>query len=344
MYLWAECGGYAEAKKVASTVVDASTRSQAYNRVTYAQIEAGDFRGAWATIADQEKAASAIDNPDWDYYWRGEARLDLVMDEARMAEEQSKAGDLDGARASIARARQTASLLVNSSISNEQVSQASCSIAIAQAAAGDIKEAQETVLFIKGEYAKADHKIDARIAIAEAQLKAGDLAGARSTLVATQRDDDLRIFSHGRREIELASSVAELERTDPKTNAVYHAIGLAQVHCGDWAGAQRTVKCMDAGERASLEGEIAHLAGGAPASAFKVTIDSWLQEVEGSQIWRVTHGLDEPLFTDFFHTTEELRTKGGDADQTFSGFDRAVGEMQGAYSNINRMLKEQFGL
>ena len=124
VYLWAECGGYPEAKKVAGTVVDALTRSRAYNRVTYAQIEAGDFRGVWATIADQEKAAAAIDVPDWDYYWRGEARLDLVLDEARMAEEQLKAGDHDGARASIAKAQQTAKLLVPSGMDNEQVSRA----------------------------------------------------------------------------------------------------------------------------------------------------------------------------------------------------------------------------
>ena len=220
-------------------------------------------------------------------------------------------------------------------------------MAVAQALVGDIKGAQETDAHLTGEDTRAEHKIDARVAVAMAQLKAGNVVGAREALVAAQHTtDETKVFSQGRRNIDLTATIAELDRTSPAgLNKVYHELSLAQAHSGDWEGSQSTAKLMDLEARKALNSEFIRKEGVAlMASPDQLPVIAWLQEIEGSQMWRRTYGLDEPLFTDYFHYTEELGTKGGNADQTFSNYERAVREMQSKYSEIGQRLKEQFGL
>jgi tetratricopeptide (TPR) repeat protein len=250
--LWDEFGNYSKAQKIADTIEYIPERCETYNRISWARVDAGDFVGAWETIAKQEKAAGPVnDDPYIGYH----SHLDLVLLEAHMAMEQANVGDMVSAKKAISAAKSLADLFTHS----YSISQAYRSLAEAQAAAGDIDGAKKSVEHIKGEDARADHKFDAQLAISEAQIKAGDREGARETLAASGKTADLipqadtklekRLAlakaqvkagdGTGARET-LATAVAELRNNSVKEPNAYYSLSLAQASGGDINGAKKT--------------------------------------------------------------------------------------------------------
>jgi hypothetical protein len=366
--LWDKFGDYSKAQKIANVIEDAAKRCAADGRISWTKIDAGDFVGAWETIHTQEKAAGSIR----DSHWQASAWLDLILLESHMAMEQVKAGDEFGAQKSILAAKKTSEIIIANKTQDlfgfsYFLSQAYRSIAEAQAAAGDILGAKQTVDLIKGEDARADHKFDAQLAIADAQLKAGDREGARKTLTASGKTADLipqadaklekRLAlakaqvkagdGTGAREI-LATAVAELRKNGIKEPNAYYSLSLAQASGGDINGAKKTAKYIqNSDDKAALLDKIDQASKQTPAPAPKEhpldPVYPWLWKLEGTLIRseRVPC-LDDPLFTDYSGYMAALLKKDDTPEQKFSNLQRVAREMIDFQNEIDHMLEDQF--
>jgi hypothetical protein len=167
------------------------------------QLKSGNTAGARETFAQALKLAVLVQSPNEKY--------ELLMD---MADAQTKAGDLEDARASLA------AVLPLVTVYND-AGHARMEIVRAQVKAGDLAAAQKTAdLIIEGE---PSWKYDARSAIAEGQIKAGDLVGARKSLAAALEAVEL-YKNNGQGKFEAQRQVAD-----------------AQIRAGDSAGALVTL-------------------------------------------------------------------------------------------------------
>jgi tetratricopeptide (TPR) repeat protein len=128
------------------------------------QLKSGDTAGSRESFAHALKLADLVQRPNEKY--------ELLMD---MADAQTKAGDLEDARASLAAALPLVTVY-------NDAGHARMEIVRAQVKTGDLVAAQKTAdLIVEGE---PSWKYDSRSAIAEGQIKAGNLDGARKSLAA----------------------------------------------------------------------------------------------------------------------------------------------------------------
>jgi tetratricopeptide (TPR) repeat protein len=127
-------------------------------------LKSGDTPGSRESFAHALKLADFVQRPNEKY--------ELLMD---MADAQTKAGDLEGARASLVAALPLVTVY-------NDAGHARMEIVRAQVKAGDLVAAKKTAdLIVEGE---PSWKYDARRAIAEGQIRAHDLDGARKSLVS----------------------------------------------------------------------------------------------------------------------------------------------------------------
>ncbi|MDP3753138.1 MAG: hypothetical protein Q8Q98_14885 [Polaromonas sp.] len=181
--------------------------------------EAGD-------IAEALKAADLTLTADW-----------KSGAQTAIAEAQIRAGDIAGARNTLAVALATADLIVGDA---ESKSMGQISIAEAQLGAGDIAGAEKTLAFAlrTADLIKdAGYKSHALSEIAETQIKAGDFAGALNALASAQKT---------------ASLVEESAlNKGPSGDRAKYFIAIAQAMRGDIVGAQKTVELIRDGYHVS---------------------------------------------------------------------------------------------
>jgi hypothetical protein len=155
-----KAGDIVAAMKTAGSIPDASYKGQARRAIVEAQLAGRDIAGA-------ERTAAAIES----VFYRSTAQ-------SAIAEAQAKAGDPAGARRTFAEAQRNADQLEGANKGN-----ATLVIAAAEAAAGEIAEAQKTADRIQDGY----YKVRALSAVAEAQVRGGNLAGAEKTLTYSRK-------------------------------------------------------------------------------------------------------------------------------------------------------------
>ncbi len=359
--LWDQFGDFDKAEEIADTIEYGPKRCEAYNRVSWARVDAGEFVGVWETIAKQEKTAGPVND---DPYVGYQPHLDLVLLETHMAQEQIKTGDGVGAQKTISAAK----ILADQFTHSYSISQAYRSIAEAQAAAGDIEGAKKSVELIKGEDARADHKFDALLAISEAQVKAGDLKGAQETFATAGKTSDLipqpdtkldKRLALAKAQVEagdvtgarrtLAAAVSELRREGSKEPNAYFSLGLAQASMGDIEAATATADYLqDASAKSTMLERITEIKKTSTVPLDRTPpnpVYPWLWKLEGMgmETERVPR-LNDPLFSDHANYMSALLKRDITPEQTFSDLQRVAREMIDLQREIDGMLKKQFKL
>jgi tetratricopeptide (TPR) repeat protein len=186
------------ARKTADLTQDAAKKIGIFEGIAESQLKAGDIDGEQKTVAEVESALGAI----YDAGVKNSA-------EANIADAEAKAGAFEEARKSanliqdvalkgfvlnsiveievktgdVLGALKTTELIPNDTSglpSSHKKDTAFADIAVAQAGAGDIAGAQETVSLSQAQFASGDNDRAAE-AIAEAQARAGDFVGAQET-------------------------------------------------------------------------------------------------------------------------------------------------------------------
>jgi len=138
----------------------------AASQIPYYSYEMLEVAVLWANSGDIAVALNTADLI--------QDKTDKSRAQALIANAQTEAGDITGAKTSLTSALRTADLIpieFNKSIAHSE-------IANAQAKAGDIAGARKTVDLLPNGHAKSY----AQLAIAEAQTKVGDIAGAQKTM------------------------------------------------------------------------------------------------------------------------------------------------------------------
>lgn len=213
----------------------------------------------WAKTGNITAAVKYADSNDHDAWGK-------VVCLRKIAVILVRAGDIPGARQTLASAVQTANLLPDNDGPGNK-SRALESIATDQANAGDITDA----LAITDLVQNAREKSSAQIGIAYAQIKAGDIQGAKSSLAAARRTAELIQMTSDKARIQVQISDAQVSDGDisgakdtlasalttltfdkypDKTTSpglinerfvLLTNLAIAQSHVGDISGAQESV-------------------------------------------------------------------------------------------------------
>ena len=227
-----------QTRATASAIPDASAKSSAFDAIVQVQARAGDIGGAMETL-------KTVDGT-----W---SRYSAAVALANMAENQTKEGD----RAAAAETFRLARLAATSIQDEKDLSKALSAIAQAQARAGDIKGALQTVASLPSENSRAV----ALITIAEAQAKGGDRAGAAETFrlalqaAATIQDAPNKFYAFGEiaqaqaksgdragaaETFRLALQAATTIQDEVTKSGILYSIAVAQARAGDGKGALQT--------------------------------------------------------------------------------------------------------
>jgi tetratricopeptide (TPR) repeat protein len=255
--MMASAGFVAEAEASAGRFGEPS-RTNVLSRIALLQIGAGDYEGAWTTVAQMGAGDSSVVRPmAWERY------REMVGDRVGVAEAEAKAEARQFAGAtsiahavrnvetrgralrSIADAQaragdvEAATLIARDIVSNRYRAQAYCGIAAVQAQAQGMSNAQATFESAKEAASRIttdpNDKACAYREIAEAQAGAGDISSAQATF-------------------ESAKEAASRITTDPNHKAcAYREIVEAQARAGDIAGAVVTAKAIQSNEYQSSQ-------------------------------------------------------------------------------------------
>ncbi len=252
----AQVGDIAGATKLA----DELKSDSAYRAIAVAQAKAGDWAGAETTI-------NAIkSNSTQSYAYQDMAKLktaagkypaarkytDLIIEDGykvdsylRIAGEQIKKGDKEGAPGTLALCKQVLERLKNGS---SKLSKYRSFVAL-QTLAGDVDEA---LSIVSGRNAASRPALYA--SIAGAQFKMKNARAARATLekvAATHRDSAFGLLARDRLK---AGDIAGALRAIPRMSSEYGMANMyedvmeAQIEAGDLRGAAQTAKTMPSGK------------------------------------------------------------------------------------------------
>jgi len=319
----AEAGDIAGAQRTVARMQDDSNwEGDAQWSIVRAQLRIGDIVGAQKTAdsirntrgksgAQQDVIAEAREAE------KNTSEAERITKRAvKMAEHQSKAGDIAGAQ-------RTADGIQDEKARDE----AHKAIAWSQAYAGDIAGAQKTADGIQD----ARRKDSARQTIAWLQARAGDIAGAQRTADSIQDASDKDLAQKAIAEAQAkAGDFAGAQKTVDSIRSEYSKgntqkdIAQVQAEAGDFVAAQMTV---DGIQRADVKVE----AQKAIAEAQAISVAKWTEKNEAL--------LSKSVFLDLAAHLKSLPAN--DADRVFRGLLVTAEQITDARMVITEMLKQQ---
>jgi tetratricopeptide (TPR) repeat protein len=215
--LWASAGNSANAVKAAHRIGQAGyNETNSLSQIVAAQASAGH-------IADAIETASSFDDVN-------ESKTAKLA----IAAAQAKAGDLEGARATLLAAQQRAGKEKSAYMLNAL----GVDIARAQASIGDISGARKTAEMMPSPVAKTW----AYLAMAEAQIKAGDFAAAQATLAIAQKAADM--WNSLKAEQKKARCNCQLSEPQDQSTLAFLELRIGQMlaDTGDLSGARSALR------------------------------------------------------------------------------------------------------
>jgi hypothetical protein len=313
--------------RLLTTLQDAVVQSPWSDSRNY---EMRDMVGSWALLGDFAAAKKVIDLID-DPNTKSDALTNLASAYCQLIDQQTRCGDMRGARASVSEVEQAwkRGQNVNTDLEAQYyVASSWIGLARGQVRIGDWKGAQESVatalkldedLTSPGDKNNVWNNVGGvQVAMAKGQIKAADNDGARASISAALQTAALLRDDPFREEVSLLQDIADAQlqagdaagardslvraRGLTKDDVLLGYIAVAQARADDSTGSKTTLELItDTGTRTRFRGEIEHLHDETPSRPPLPSDLVTAPSVADEEAWAfiLDQELSSPVFTAF---------------------------------------------